>query len=260
MKFMPTMELNERAIYYAEHRSGVENRTLLYIHGAGASHHLWPDALLSWPDARTVAIDLPGHGQSAPPGRRSAGHYANFVESFIAGLNLADIILVGHSLGSAIALTVAQRHTVDLQGLILFGASARMPVAPQVLAGCLSSLAEVATFIAESGMVNAAADVREGVRRQVLDTGGMTTYGDFLACNRYDMRANLAAIDMPALIIAGRQDVMTPLKFSESLAGGLPRSQLNIIDDTGHFPMRERPDAIIPLMKAFLDNLRGSRK
>lgn len=254
---MATIQLQDREFFYYEHQSDRTGRTLCFIHGAGGSHRVWPEGLLAWPEARVIAVDLPGHGRSAPPGRRSINQYAIYVENFINALRLTNLILVGHSMGSAIALAAAQRRAVDLDGLILFGASGRMPVADPLLGGSLSSLDQVAAFIAESGLADAAAAEREEVRNEVLATGGITTFGDFLACNRFDLRPHLADIDIPALIISGRLDVMTPLRFSESLAAGLPQSRLHILDDTGHFAMRERPDAVRKLIAGFLSELAG---
>lgn len=158
-------------------------------------------------------------------------------------------------MGSAVALTIAQRNIVKPSGLILFGASARMPVAPTLLQGSINALNEVATFIADKGIADAPASRRDVVHRCILATGTMTTFGDFLACNRFDLRGVLSQIGAPTLVIAGSRDIMTPLKFSQSLAAGLPMSGLLILEDAGHFAMLERPKMALVAIEEFLHQL-----
>ncbi len=249
---MPISHMNGHELYYYERGDKDAGLTLLFIHGAGSSSEVWTDDITSLSRCRTITLDLPGHGRSAPPGRRTVAHYAAVVEDFADSLALECPILVGHSMGSAIALTIAHRGLVPLRGLILMGASARMPVGAPILSGALTDLEKVATFVAEHGAAHIAEEWRDAIYRQIMVTGGMTTYGDYLACNRFDLRPHLPAIDVPALLIAGRQDNLTPLRFSESTAAAMPRACISILEDTGHFAMLERPRAVRQLIMEFL--------
>ena len=217
---------------------------MVLIHGAGGSHRVWPAALTDLEGMRVVALDLPGHGQSAPPGRRSVPHYAEAVEAFIKALELENPILVGHSLGSAIALVVAHRAVAPVRGLALLGAGARMPVGEGLLGGSISSLATAADFIVDYGFAAAAPELREAIRDEILSTGATTTFGDFMACNRFDCRLQLPAIAAPSLVITGEQDRLTPARFARTLAAGLPHARLIALDDAGHFAMLEKPNVV----------------
>lgn len=252
---MPTISLNSARIYYDDHQPKQSVRTVLLLHGAGGSRLAWPKSIRLLAGARVIALDLPGHGRSAPPGRRAIGQYAQIVEEFVAALGLSAVVLMAHSMGSAIALTVAHRRTVSIEGLILLGASARMPVGETLLRGSLASLGDVATFVAEHGLADGSPEARELVRREIMQTGGTTLFGDYLACNRFDLRSDLTAIDAPAQLIAGRLDTMVPLRFSESLAAGLPNARLDVLDGAGHFTMLERPEAVVQLAVSFLARL-----
>ena len=145
-------------------------------------------------------------------------------------------------MGSAIALSIAQRAAVDVRGLFLLGAAARMPVSGTILTGSVNALSDVASWIADNALIEATPTQREGIHRQVLGTGEMTTYGDFLACNRFDLRSEVASITIPALVVAGTLDRMTPLRFSESLAASLSNGQLATLEGCGHFTMLERTE------------------
>ncbi len=251
---MPTIQIDGRTMHFIDSQSP-RPTTLLLIHGAGGSHRAWPAALTELGDARVVALDLPGHGQSAPPGRRSVTHYAEVVEAFIAGLGLATPVLVGHSLGSAIALAVAQRAVAPVRGLVLLGAGARLPVGETMLAGSLASLEGAADFIADQGFAVAPPELRQGVRDEILAAGATTTFGDFLACNRFDFRAQLPAIATPTLVIAGELDRMTPARFTRTLAADLPHTRLVVLDDAGHFAMLEQPEVVAEHVGRFVREL-----
>jgi len=250
---MSTVVVNGCPVHFIDNEREDCKTSLLMIHGAGASLDMWPSEFYELPKTRMMALDLPGHGHSPPPGRRSIEQYATVVEAFITTLNLPNPVLLGHSMGSAIAMTIVRRHVVTLAGLILFGASARMPVSPFILEGSINSLNEVAMFISDKGITDAPISRRDVVRRQILATGTMTTFGDFLACSRYDMRASLSQIDVPTLVIAGRQDVLTPLKFSQSLATGLPKSDLVILENVGHYAMLERLELVLASIEGFIN-------
>lgn len=251
---MPTIQIDGRPLHYLDSPAPRE-ATLLLLHGAGGSHRAWPATLTDQDDRRVLALDLPGHGLSAPPGRRSVTHYAEVVEAFIAALRLENLILVGHSLGSAIALTMAHRAVAPVRGLALLGAGARLPVGETLLAGSLASLEAAADFIVDQGFTAAPPELRRAIRADIVATGATTTFGDFMACNRFDFRAQLPAIGTPTLVIAGELDRLTPVRLARTLAADLPHARLVVLDDAGHFAMLDQPEVVAEQMNRFVREL-----
>ena len=249
---MLTLPIDGRPIHYLDSRPDEGLPTLLLLHGAGSSHQVWPEAIRNLAGVRVLALDLPGHGQSGGPGRRSVGGYVAVVESFMNQLALSGAIVAGHSLGSAIALTIAQRSAVPVKGLILLGGSARMPVGEPLLGGWLAAPEDAAALVADQGFAADLPDAAEAVRNELLATGAMTCFGDFLACERFDFRHNLSAIIQPTLVIAGDGDRLTPLRFSQSLAAGLPHGRLGTMVGAGHFGLIEQPEEVARLMLEFI--------
>lgn len=251
---MPSLHLDHHKLFFADRRPPSKTPTMLLIHGAAGSHAIWPQTFFNIPDIRVMALDLPGHGRSTPPGRRTIEQYAAATEEFIAALGLENVTLVGHSMGSAIALTIALRGAADVRNLALLGASARMPVHESVLRNAINAPDELAAFVAANGLGQATAELQGIIQREAQATDATTVFGDFLACNRFDLRPRLSAIDIPTLVIAGALDRMTPLRFSESLAAGLPQAQLITLEGTGHFAMLERPDDVKSLIADFIND------
>lgn len=254
MLLMPTVQINGRAMHYLDSRAPGKP-TLLLIHGAGGSHRVWPASLTTLDKTRVVALDLPGHGLSAPPGLRSVAHYAEAVEAFIKELDLENPIVVGHSLGSAIALAVAHRAHVPVRGLALLGAGARMPVGEVLLAGSLASLTAAADFIVAYGLAGEQPEARQAIHAELLAVGATTTYGDFLACNRFDIRPQLPAISTPTLAIAGESDRLTPARFARALASDLPHGRLVMLENAGHFAMLDQPQVVAEYIGRFAQEL-----
>lgn len=252
---MPSLSLNHRELFFIDRRENEKNLTLLFTHGAASSHTVWPEALYDIPGTRAVALDLPGHGRSSSPGCRTIDQYAVAVEEFIAALGLENILLVGHSMGSAIALTVAFRSAVAVRGMVLLGAGPRMPVHDKVLRGATSAPDEVAEFIATLGLGQPSTEIQEEIQRTVLATDAMTLFGDFLACNRFDLRPNLHAIGIPTLVIAGEQDRLTPLRLTESLVSDLPQAKFVTLAETGHYAMLERTAEVRSIIADFAAGL-----
>lgn len=150
-------------------------------------------------------------------------------------------------------MTVACRSEAAVQGLILMGSSARMPVGDILLSGSISSLDLAAQFIAESGLPDAPPEKKALVREDMLATGAMTAFGDFLACSRFDLRPSLVEIRQPSLVLVGTEDWLVQPRFMESLARGLPDARTAYFPGAGHFVMLERPDETARQVQRFMD-------
>jgi pimeloyl-ACP methyl ester carboxylesterase len=77
-------------------------------------------------------------------------------------------------------------------------------------------------------------------------------YGDFLACNRFDLREEVDRIDLPTLVICGEEDELTPVSYSESLHRRIKGSALEIIPGAGHMVMMEAPDPFNRVVQDFV--------
>ena len=103
---------------------------VVLIHGAGGNHLSWPSEIRRLHGYRIYALDLPGHGKSEGIGLQSIDAYAQAVISWVEAINLNKAFFIGHSMGSAIALTLAHRYSEQVIGLGLIGSSTKFPVNP----------------------------------------------------------------------------------------------------------------------------------
>jgi pimeloyl-ACP methyl ester carboxylesterase len=214
---------------------------LILIHGAGGLHSDWSAALR----ARGAALDLPGHGSSPGAARSTAPEYAEDVAALMDALGLERAIIAGHSLGGAIALTLALEHPARVSGLILVAAGAKLAVHPDILDNLQSNL-EAAALRLSGWFWAASVDpaLKQAQHTRLLAALPGALLADFSAANSFDARARLGEIHAPTLIVCGEDDVMTPPKFSRYLHDRIAGSKLAIIPGAGHMLPLEQPDAL----------------
>lgn len=250
---MPMIETSTTRIYAADHAGADAPFPLLLIHGAGGSHLDWPAQMRRLGTARIVAPDLPGHGKSPLPGHDSVAAYAAALVTLLDALHLDRAVMIGHSMGGAIALTLALDYADRVAGLVLLGAGAKLSVHPDILERIRPDPAAVAQSLSDwLWGENATPDQRaltvSGVMAQSVDV----IYGDYVACNGFDVRARLGEIATPTLIFAGTQDRMTPHKFGLFLQQNIPGAQLVTLEGAGHMMALEQPDFIAGAVEDWL--------
>ena len=224
----------------------------LLIHGSGASSAAWVDLPARLPG--TAAIDLPGHpeGEALP----SVDAYAAWVREAYGG-GPHRLLLVGHSLGGAIALSYALTRPEDLAGIVLVGSGARLRVMPAILDGLADPTtadAVLQQFLArmhrriEPGL---AADLTE----EFAAIGASVLLNDLRACDRFDVMDRLGDLRVPLLAICGEDDEMTPPKYARHLAEQVPDGQVIIVPEATHLLPAENPAALGEAIGEFIDRL-----
>jgi pimeloyl-ACP methyl ester carboxylesterase len=251
---MPFVEVDGKQIHYwvgKEHPSE-KKETILFIHGAGGGSFTWVCQKGVFEKRfNPIILELPGHGESRGEGEEDIGRYAEQVHLFARCLGLAKIFWVGHSMGGAIVQTLALTHPELIRGIVLVGTGARLRVLPTIMDGIRSQFEETVRKIIGSAYSRKASPefIDRGVK-QLLGCGPEVLYGDFLACNRFDLREEVEKIDLPTLVICGREDELTPVSYSEFLHRRIKGSALEIIPDAGHMVMMEAP---VPFNRAVQD-------
>ena len=250
---MPYLELEHSLLHYEEYGEGTP---LMLVHGACENSSFWKAQLNELQKQNhLILLDLPGHGQSAKPGGEvSIPIYAEIVREAIQGMELDAPILGGHSMGGAIAMTLAAEEPKLLGGLILANTGAKLGVLPEILAGLETNFEEtVREQVAPRELGNVHADhILEWISNEMVLTDPSVGLEDFLACNRFDLRSKIKEIQVPSLIVSGDQDRLTPVKWGAYLNENIPDSWLAVIQSTGHLTMLERPDVFNRVLEEFL--------
>jgi pimeloyl-ACP methyl ester carboxylesterase len=235
--------------------------TIVLLHGAGFDHTTW--ALHSRWFAHhgygVLAPDLPGHGRSIGAPISTIAGMADWTASLLDAAGAAKARLVGHSMGSLVALETAARHPAKVSALSLIGTAAAMTVGSDLLkaaeANDHSAVDMVSIwglgFQAElGGSLAPGLWMHSGAQRVLEQCRPGVLFNDLTACNAYrDALAAAAQITVPATLILGERDMMTPAKAGKALAAALPNSRTVVLRGAGHMMMLEQPDQLLAALQ-----------
>jgi pimeloyl-ACP methyl ester carboxylesterase len=229
---------------------------VVLIHGAGMDGTVWQlqTRYLAHRGVRAIAVDLPGHGRSDGETLATVEEMADWVARFMTAAGVSAAHVVGHSMGSFIALELASRHAAITQSITLCGTSTAMPVHPQLLADATDNLPAAAALMAAWGhakpahvglnptpglwMLGGAQALVENSRPGVLAS-------DFRACAAYSGALTAAGkVTCPSTVVIGLGDKMTPPKGGRALAAALPSATVIELPDIGHTMMTESPRTV----------------
>jgi pimeloyl-ACP methyl ester carboxylesterase len=252
---MESLRIGNRNVLYRAYGRDVDAQRppVVLVHGAGGNHLVWPAQVRHLANTAVYALDLPGHGASPGPSSNEISVYSEIVRDFVDSLELPWFLLVGHSMGGAIALDFALAYGHRLAAIVVMGGGARMRVTPALMEGVLhdfdAATAQIAEYCHHPDTPTAE---KELYLRHLRENDPHVLYGDFVACHNFDVVDRLAALATPALFICGRQDRMTPLERSIYLHNHVAGSELLVIEDAGHNVMIERPQAVADGLQSFL--------
>ena len=219
----------------------------MFIHGAGRTPASWGPQLARFEGA--LAVALPGHPDGAPLlGTQAMAEWVIAEVEEIEG----PLVMVGHSLGGAVALEVALARPDLVAGLVLVATGARLPVPDEAIARIDADFeGECARMVEQSWLYHEPDLIRRGTN-SVISMGPDALRADYLSAKGHDLRGRLGGIDVPAMVMSGESDPLVPTWLSEELADELPDATLAIIAEAAHVPQLERPDMIDLLIAAFL--------
>ena len=247
-----------------------EGPPLVLVHGLLVSHLEWLDVIPALSERfRCIALDLPGHGKSAKvneaqfPYTREA--YAAVVRELMRELGVERAHVCGHSLGGAVAITLAADHPERVDRLAVLDSAVyqftlplkgRLPLVPGL--GPLVFKRLYGRSLFRDYFVNDVFSGHPGVNMERIDR----YYDDFdspagrnagyaALRNTLDtasIEPKVARVRAPTLVIWGDEDQLVPVNLSHRLAREIEGARLEIIQSSGHAPNEEHPERVAELL------------
>lgn len=242
---------------------GPQPPAVVLVHGAAFDHSVWQwqSRHLAHHGYTVLAPDLPGHGRSPGVARTSIEALADWIAALVAAAGLERAHVVGHSMGSLVALEAALRHPHRVAKLVLVGTAAPMAVGDAFLAAARDDSPAALDMEATWGL-------RRGTLLAQSPVPGMSLLGasrglngraaagvlhtDLAACRAWQPPVDaIRALKVPTLVVTGQRDQMTPAKAGRALAAEIPGAR-QVSLDAGHSMMSEAPRELSAALRTFL--------
>ncbi|MFD1641549.1 alpha/beta fold hydrolase [Halohasta litorea] len=257
---METVRHHGRSTAYSySDRSNGSGPGCCCIHGSGGSHAVWNGQFQLASRTPVAALDLSGHGESddidADAGYETLSAYTDDLEAVVEATDCS--VLVGHSLGAAVALWAALERDLDLAGLVLTGAGPRLPVLSDLLEWLADDFEEAVEFLHEPDRLfhDPTPERREASINRLRKTGQAVTVRDFRTANRFNVIGRLDEIELPAAAVVGEYDQLTPLRYHQHFGEELSDCSVLRIQEAAHLAMLEQPQAFNAALSVFLDRI-----
>ncbi|MGB7183311.1 MAG: alpha/beta hydrolase [Burkholderiaceae bacterium] len=257
-------------VYTGTPTLGQSESTIVLLHGAQNDHTVWAlqSRYLAHHGHRVLAVDLPGHGRSAGTPLPTIDALADWTIELLDATDTASAFVVGHSMGSLIALAAAARIPDRMRGIGLVGTAYPMQVSDVLLDAAANNEDKAIEMIANwslsginhrPGAPGPGFSVYMGTVRLMQRQQAGVLLNDFNACNQYDGGLDAAdKLRCPVLFVSGARDMMTPPRATQVLFDRIstnvdsPAPTRVVLPDCGHQIMGEQPDGLLDALKQFV--------
>lgn len=234
-----------------------DQANVVFLHGAGMDHtvYVMPARYFARHGYNVYAFDFPGHGLSEGSLCSSIDEFADWTAKAIASLDIENPAIVGHSMGSLIALNFAARYPEQPRSLALLGTSTPMPVADPLLDAArandhdaidMANTWSHSAFGQMGGNKSPGISMTMGGQRLLERAADNVFFTDLNACNDFKNGAELAEkITVESLVIVGNQDKMTAPVSALKVADAIPNSRVCRLEPCGHSMLSEQPNAVL---------------
>ncbi|CDY73364.1 PROBABLE HYDROLASE PROTEIN [Caballeronia glathei] len=251
----------------------------VFIHGAEHDHSVWAlqTRYFAHHGFGVLALDLPGHGRSDGPALRDVASLADWVIAALDAAGAREALVIGHSMGSLIAMDAAARHPARVSKLALVATAVPMAVSDALLDAAREHEPQAIDMVNQWSHSTIAAKPSSpapgfwlhGMNQRLMERvsargEGQLFHTDFTACNAYaDGLERAAAVRCPVLVLCGRRDLMTPPKAARAVAIAMSKAgvQVDTVSlDAGHALMAEQPDATLDALFGFATRQEHARE
>jgi len=256
-----TVEVGGKNIQYLKMGEG-EGAPLLLIHGFGGDINIWvfnQEALAA--ESTVYALDLPGHGGSSKDvGEGDLASFVDVVAGFMDAMSIEKAHVFGHSMGGAVAGSLAIKHPERVQSLALIdSAGLGEEINGDYIEGFIAAnrrkeMKNALTLLfADQDLVNRQLvnDVIKYKRLDGVDEALRKTADKLFPSGKQADVPDISNVEVPMLVVWGREDRIVPVSHSENVP---ENARVEVLDDTGHMPQMEAAGAVNRVIGEFLDS------
>ncbi len=250
---IPYFEYSGKQIFYQIKDNNSQN-TLVFIHGAGENSNIWENQFYLNIKYNIIAIDLPSHNKSNSFPELSLDLYVDVVKKLVDSLKPKNLILGGHSMGGVVIQEYYFRYPNDVTALILCSTGGKMRVGQLIFNSIKPNYQKYLNYLKVGFFYKKTS--KKLIENVILETSQIdpdVTYRDFKICDAFDTLDKTSSIEIPCLIICGKADQLTPVKYSQFFHDKIINSKLCIIEKAGHGVMLEKPREVNTAIESFIN-------
>jgi len=235
---------------------------VFFAHGGGGNQDQWREQWRALGQAgySLVAWDLLGHGRSAKPRQRQAYAWDELVNdqrAVLARFAGQRNIIAAHSFGTGLTLSAVLDSPVAVEALLLLGTTLNRPLKPGGLLRLPAWALELLRPVLSKGFRQRAWDTSAApaliaYEESLTRHNPLYVFKGLIDGARWPSAAQLASLELPVQVLAGRSDGLTPVAGGEALAQALPHAQFRVLEQCGHQLMLERPEVVNEALLALL--------
>ena len=232
--------------------------SILLMHGSGLTHIVWSlhEQFYSANGFNVLSVDLPGHGDSEGPSLKSIEEISDWIKSLIGTLDIAKIIVVGHSQGTLVGIDFASRYPKLIDKLVLVAGSNKMPVNKDLIDLAEAGDEKAVLLMMKWGYEGSKAFIGGNPVKKIVNSSRAIREilaVDLNACNNYKDGENaIKKINCSTLCIFGDLDKMVPVKAGTKMSERIKNSETKIISNCGHMIIFEKAFEMRKIVKDFL--------
>jgi pimeloyl-ACP methyl ester carboxylesterase len=253
------LQIDDKTAYVATGNREFDSarEAVVFVHGAGQDHTIWvlPTRYFARHERNVLSVDLPGHGRSAGPALGCVEEMADWVIRVLDAAGLQTAAVVGHSMGSLVALDAAARYADRVRAAAMVATSVPLPVTDQLLTTSAANDHAALEMLTRWGYSPSAHLGGNATPGMWMTGGGLrlleraapgVLHADLVACNEYQVGLERAEdIACPVLLVLGKRDAMTPPRAAGDLGRTLRDVQTVLLEGSGHALLSERPDEVL---------------
>ncbi len=251
-----SIEIKDTTMFYMEHGQG---RPVVLVHGNTGSSRWW-SRVMDLKGCRVLAPELPNFGRSGRLGVADIDVYADYLGAFLGKLGLVKPVLVGHSLGGAVVMSLLARRPELAGGLVIVDGAApgglktpeeHYPIIElyRTNRGFMrKALAAVTPTLTDEAFLDGLAD-------DAMLMAPHAYAGNARALEKFDYRGRTSGFTGPVLVVWGKKDIIITEAMARATATAYPSARLELLDDVGHSVMVEDPARFKTLMLDFISSL-----